>query len=146
MLLVLESMKMELSIAAPHAGTRRRPRRWRRATASSSHQPLVAVDAPEERVLESAARATSTSRQLEDLEAPCELERVACAAGGGPRATERHVARGKLPVRDRVERLCDPGTAVPRALRRWPPRSSTTATLPGAGIVTGVGIVHGRHS
>src|SRR3954470_21795061 len=36
------------------------------------------------------------------------LERV--RGGGGERARERHVARGKLLVRDRVERLCDPGT------------------------------------
>ena len=35
------------------------------------------------------------------------LERV--AAGGGERARERHVARGKLLPRERVERLCDPG-------------------------------------
>ncbi len=35
------------------------------------------------------------------------LERV--RAGGGERSRERHVARGKLLPRDRVERLCDPG-------------------------------------
>src|SRR5438132_1479869 len=31
--------------------------------------------------------------------------------GGGAKETERHVARGKLPVRERIERLLDPDTA-----------------------------------
>ena len=33
-------------------------------------------------------------------------------AGGGERARERHLARGKLLARDRIARLCDPGTPV----------------------------------
>src|SRR5690606_10402735 len=38
-------------------------------------------------------------------------ERTAAAAlGGPPRARERHLARGKLLPRDRVEALLDPGT------------------------------------
>ena len=32
-------------------------------------------------------------------------------AGGDDRSIERHVARGKLPVRERVDRLIDPGTS-----------------------------------
>src|SRR5690554_5839050 len=31
--------------------------------------------------------------------------------GGSPAHTARHIARGKLLVRDRIDRLCDPGTA-----------------------------------
>ena len=31
--------------------------------------------------------------------------------GGGPDLIQRHTARGKLFVRDRLERLLDPGTA-----------------------------------
>ncbi len=42
-LLVLESMKMELSIAAPHAGIVAGLDAGDRATASRSRQPLVAV-------------------------------------------------------------------------------------------------------
>ena len=33
------------------------------------------------------------------------------AQGGGPRYLERHRQQGKLPVRERIEKLLDPGTA-----------------------------------
>ena len=36
-------------------------------------------------------------------------------AGGDERSIERHRERGKLPVRERIERLLDPGLGVPRA-------------------------------
>ena len=38
------------------------------------------------------------------------LERV--RQGGGERAVERHRARGKLPARERIDLLLDPGTAL----------------------------------
>jgi 3-methylcrotonyl-CoA carboxylase beta subunit len=70
------------------------------------------------------------------------LERV--RAGGGAKATERHVARGKLPARERIERLCDPGApfleVAPLAAEEM-----YDGAAPGAGVVAGVGIVHGRH-
>jgi 3-methylcrotonyl-CoA carboxylase beta subunit len=69
------------------------------------------------------------------------LERV--RAGGGPKATERHVARGKLPVRERVERLCDPGTPF-LELSPLAAEELYDGAAPGAGIVTGVGQVRGR--
>src|SRR4051794_34023076 len=37
---------------------------------------------------------------------------AAAAAGGGAQAVARHRELGKLPVRDRVARLVDPGTPV----------------------------------
>jgi 3-methylcrotonyl-CoA carboxylase beta subunit len=69
------------------------------------------------------------------------LERV--RAGGGPKATERHVARGKLPVRERVERLCDPGTPF-LELSPLAAEELYDGDAPGAGIVTGIGEVRGR--
>ena len=36
--------------------------------------------------------------------------------GGGDEAVARHTGRGKLLARDRIDRLLDPGVAVPRAL------------------------------
>jgi 3-methylcrotonyl-CoA carboxylase beta subunit len=33
------------------------------------------------------------------------------ARGGGEQATERHRSRGKLPARERIDRLVDPGSA-----------------------------------
>ena len=45
-------------------------------------------------------------------------ERTALVArGGGERAIERHRSRGKLLARERIDRLVDPGTRVPRAER-----------------------------
>jgi acetyl-CoA carboxylase carboxyltransferase component len=65
------------------------------------------------------------------------------AAGGGDRATERHRSRGKLPARERIDRLCDPDTAFLElsALAAW---ELYDGQAPAAGIVTGLGVVEGR--
>ncbi|MFL5688023.1 MAG: carboxyl transferase domain-containing protein, partial [Chloroflexota bacterium] len=59
------------------------------------------------------------------------------------RARERHVARGKLLVRDRVERLCDPGAPF-LELSALAAEELYDGDAPGAGMVTGVGVVEGR--
>ena len=63
--------------------------------------------------------------------------------GGGEKERARHVARGKLPVRERLERLLDPGTAFLEVapLAGW---GLYEDAAPGAGLVTGVGRVSGR--
>src|SRR6201996_7201475 len=65
------------------------------------------------------------------------------ARGGGEKATGRHRSRGKLPARERVDRLVDPGTAFLElnALAAW---EMYDGGAPGAGIVTGIGVVEGR--
>jgi acetyl-CoA carboxylase carboxyltransferase component len=63
-------------------------------------------------------------------------------AGGDDRAIERHRERGKLPVRERIDRLLDPGTAF----LELSPLAATGLyddDAPGAGIVTGIGRVEG---
>src|SRR5215211_5769073 len=62
--------------------------------------------------------------------------------GGGERAQRRHTERGKLPVRERIERLLDPGTSF---LERSPLAAfgMYDGRVPAAGIVTGVGRVAG---
>src|SRR4029450_9090970 len=65
--------------------------------------------------------------------------RVACAA---ERSIERLRERGKLPVRERIERLLDPGSAF----LELSPLAATGLyddDAPGAGIVTGIGRVEG---
>jgi 3-methylcrotonyl-CoA carboxylase beta subunit len=69
------------------------------------------------------------------------LQRV--AAGGGERARERHVARGKLLPRERVERLCDLGAPF-LELSPLAAEGLYDGDAPGAGIITGVGRVSGR--
>src|SRR5206468_9149153 len=70
------------------------------------------------------------------------LERV--QQGGGPELVKRHTARGKLFVRERIERLLDPGTAFLELspLAAW---ELYSGDAPAAGVVTGIGMVHGRH-
>jgi 3-methylcrotonyl-CoA carboxylase beta subunit len=71
-------------------------------------------------------------------------ERLAAAALGGPeRSRQRHVARGKLLPRDRVDGLLDPGS---RFLELSPLAAGGLYgdEAPAAGIITGVGRVSGR--
>jgi acetyl-CoA carboxylase carboxyltransferase component len=65
------------------------------------------------------------------------------ARGGGEKAVERHRSRGKLTARERVDRLLDPGSAFLElnALAAW---DMYDGQAPGAGIVTGVGVVEGQ--
>jgi 3-methylcrotonyl-CoA carboxylase beta subunit len=71
-------------------------------------------------------------------------ERLARAgAGGGERATRRHVERGKLPVRERIGRLVDPGSAF-LELSPLAAEDLYDGDAPGAGIVTGIAVVEGR--
>jgi len=63
--------------------------------------------------------------------------------GGGAAQVKRHKSRGKLFVRDRVEHLLDPGTAF-LELSPLAAHGLYDDEAPGAGIVTGVGVVRGR--
>jgi 3-methylcrotonyl-CoA carboxylase beta subunit len=65
------------------------------------------------------------------------------ARGGGEKARQRHVDRGKLLPRDRVESLLDPGSPF----LELSPLAATGMyddEAPGAGIITGIGRVSGR--
>jgi 3-methylcrotonyl-CoA carboxylase beta subunit len=71
-------------------------------------------------------------------------ERLAAAREGGSEAARRkHTDRGKLLVRDRVDRLLDPGSPF----LELSPLAATDmygGSVPSAGIVTGIGRVSGR--
>jgi len=64
-------------------------------------------------------------------------------AGGEPDQVTRHRSRGKLFVRDRIEKLLDPGTAF-LELSPLAAHGLYDDEAPCAGIVTGIGVVHGR--
>jgi acetyl-CoA carboxylase carboxyltransferase component len=71
-------------------------------------------------------------------------ERLAAArAGGGEEAVRRHREQGKLLVRERIERLLDPGTAF-LEIGALAAHGLYEGAAPSAGIVTGVGRVAGR--
>jgi 3-methylcrotonyl-CoA carboxylase beta subunit len=63
--------------------------------------------------------------------------------GGGEKARRRHEERGKLPVRDRIELLLDPGTAF-LELSPLAAFGMYDGRVPAAGIITGIGRVSGR--
>jgi 3-methylcrotonyl-CoA carboxylase beta subunit len=71
-------------------------------------------------------------------------ERVAAAAlGGNEKSRERHVARGKLLPRQRVERLLDPGSPF-LEIGQLAAGDLYDGEVPGAGIIAGIGRVSGR--
>ena len=71
-------------------------------------------------------------------------ERLAAAAAGGPpEARERHLARGKLLPRERVERLIDPGAPF-LELSPLAAYGLYGGGISAAGIITGIGRVAGR--
>jgi len=83
-------------------------------------------------------RLRQLSRELEEL-------RSALRLGGGPERIERQHGQGKLTARERVERLLDPDQPfVEVGLLVAHDRYDGQA--PGAGVVTGVGRIHGREA
>jgi len=63
--------------------------------------------------------------------------------GGPPGSRDRHVARGKLLPRHRVERLLDPGTAF-LEIGQFAAHEVYGEEVPSAGLIAGVGQVSGR--
>jgi acetyl-CoA carboxylase carboxyltransferase component len=86
---------------------------------------------------------TRRREQMEALVAEARERTAQVARGGGEKAMERHRSRGKLPARERIDRLVDPGTAFLElnALAAW---DLYGGDAPSAGIVTGIGVVEGR--
>src|SRR5256885_5444092 len=87
----------------------------------------------------SARNATSHAELVEDRR-----KRLAAARLGGPeKARTRHVERGKLLPRDRVDTLLDPGSPF-LELSPLAANGLYDDEAPAAGIITGVGRVSGR--
>jgi acetyl-CoA carboxylase carboxyltransferase component len=63
-------------------------------------------------------------------------------AAGDPRAIAKHRDRGKLPVRERIDRLIDPGSAF-LELSPLAANGLYDDEAPGAGMVTGIGRIEG---
>jgi 3-methylcrotonyl-CoA carboxylase beta subunit len=71
-------------------------------------------------------------------------DKLAAVAQGGPeRARARHVGRGKLLPRDRVDGLLDPGSPL-LEVAPLAADGMYNGECPGAGIITGIGRVSGR--
>jgi 3-methylcrotonyl-CoA carboxylase beta subunit len=85
------------------------------------------------------AKAPTLAELVEDLKARLAQTRQ----GGSESARKKHTDRGKLLVRDRVDRLLDPGSPF-LELSPLAAYGMYDDAVPSAGIVTGVGRVSGR--
>jgi acetyl-CoA carboxylase carboxyltransferase component len=77
------------------------------------------------------------------LVAELEQRLLTARAGGGGKYEERHRSRGKNLARERIERIIDPGTAF-LELSSLAAFDLYDGRAHSAGLVTGIGIVHGR--
>ncbi|MBY0297099.1 MAG: methylcrotonoyl-CoA carboxylase [Methylobacterium sp.] len=78
-----------------------------------------------------------------ELRATLKARRAEAAAGGPPRARERHLARGKLLPRDRVLRLLDPGSPF-LEIGPLAAYGMYDDAIHAAGVIAGIGRVAGR--
>jgi len=88
-----------------------------------------------------ASRAEGWRRKLDELREGAEIIRQ----GGGERARAKQKKQGKMLARERVAALCDPGSEFVE-LALWVAHGFYTeyGGAPAAGVVTGVGKIHGR--
>ena len=89
------------------------------------------------------ANATAMRALVADLH----VQLAKSAAGGGEAARAKHVARGKLPPRERVQMLLDPGTPfleiAPLAAHGMYLNKDGVGDAPCAGMIAGIGRVSG---
>jgi 3-methylcrotonyl-CoA carboxylase beta subunit len=90
------------------------------------------------RAAEFQANAAAMTALVEDLRAKARE----VSEGGGAAAREKHVARGKLPPRERVDRLLDPGTPF-LEVGQLAALGMYDGQAPAAGLIAGIGRVHG---
>ena len=83
---------------------------------------------------EAKARATHNRALAEKLR----KDVAKAALGGNEKSRERHVSRGKLLPRDRVERLLDPGSPF-LEIGQLAACDLYKGEVPGAGMIAGVG-------
>jgi len=85
------------------------------------------------------ANAAHLRTQVEELRA----QLAKAAHGGDDRARQKHLDRGKLLPRDRITALLDPGSPF-LEIAPMAAHGLYGDEAPAAGIVTGIGLVHGR--
>ena len=120
------------------------PRPSRRCIASFGHQHHAtamsmlptAVNTSSPQFVENAKDMGLLMEQLKDLHFKVE-------GGGPPKAREKHLARGKMLVRDRITALIDPGSAFLELSPLAGQDLYESEDVPAGGIITGVGSVQG---
>jgi acetyl-CoA carboxylase carboxyltransferase component len=97
----------------------------------------------ESQVDTSGAEFRANLAHMDRLEAELKAHLANAYAGGGEEAQRRQREQGKLPVRDRVERLLDRGTPF-LEIGALAADGMYDGAAPSAGLVTGIGRVSGR--
>ncbi|CAN7355193.1 methylcrotonoyl-CoA carboxylase [Cupriavidus necator] len=85
----------------------------------------------------------ANAEAMQALVADLEARIAKLAEGGGKDARDKHLSRGKLLPRDRVQQLLDPGTPF-LELSQLAAYDMYDDAAPGAGIITGIGRVAGQ--
>src|SRR5436189_3485455 len=95
------------------------------------------------RVRTDTAEFTANHQKMTALVAQLRERLAKAREGGGARYLQRHREQGKMPVRERIDRLLDEGSPFLELspLAAWEMYDNEA---PGAGIVTGIGRVSGR--
>lgn len=94
--------------------------------------------------LDAASESFRTNREAQLSLAGDLRKRLADAALGGPqKSRERHIARGKLLPRDRIDQLLDDGSPF-LEIAPLAANGMYDDEAPGAGVIAGIGLVHGR--
>src|SRR6185437_13540722 len=84
----------------------------------------------------------ASSAQLRAVVDDLQRELIRSAEGGGAKAREKHVARGKLLPRERIRALLDPGSPF-LELSPLAAHGMYDDAAPAAGLITGIGRVNG---
>ena len=84
----------------------------------------------------------ASSNQLRAVVDDLQRELTRSAEGGGAKAREKHVARGKLLPRERIRALLDPGSPF-LELSPLAAHGMYDDAAPAAGLITGIGRVNG---
>jgi len=95
------------------------------------------------RVLTRSDRFRRNDQDLRALIADLREQLAAVERGGGQKSQARHLARGKLLPRDRIQALLDPGSPF-MELSQLAAHEVYKDTVPAAGLITGVGRIEGR--
>ncbi|NKB88247.1 MAG: methylcrotonoyl-CoA carboxylase [Acidobacteria bacterium] len=91
----------------------------------------------------SSAEAQANAEHHRGLAAELRDRLATTRQGGGPKYQERHRSQGKLFVRDRIDELLDPDTPF-LELSPLAADGLYKGAAPSAGVVTGIGRVHGQ--
>src|SRR5690349_17831592 len=96
----------------------------------------------ESRIDAKSADFRGNAARLSELVADLRLQLTRAADGGGEKAREKHVSRGKLLPRERIRALLDPGSPF-LEFSPLAAHGMYDDAAPAAGIITGIGRVQG---